>query len=60
MYNITSAGNDEKLCALCTKRANSSLYIDKWKTKISLEFLKIIQNRCKNIMQYYNYNLVTL
>ena len=59
VYNITLAGNDNK-CAICTSRANSSVYIDKWKTKTSSEFLEIIQDRCKNILQHYHYSLVTL
>ena len=57
VYNITMAGNDVR-CPLCTTRANSSALIDKWKSIMSPSFIQIIQERCKNIMDYYNYTLV--
>ena len=59
VFNITSAGKDN-MCPTCTMRANSSVYIDKWKSKMSTKFLQIIQDRCKNILQHYNYSLVSL
>ena len=59
VFNITMAGNNVT-CPMCTMRANSSVYIDKWKSKMSPEFLQIIHERCKDILQYYYYSSVIL
>ena len=59
VFNITMAGNDV-ICPTCTMRANSSVYIDKWKSRMLPQFLQIIQERCKDILQYYNYSPVSL
>ena len=59
VFNSTMAGNDI-ICPICTSRANSSVYVDKWKSQMSPKFIQLIQERCKDIMNYYNYTLVSL
>ena len=53
--NITMAGNNST-GAMSTIRANSSIHIDAWRTKLSTENLFIVQTICKSVMGQLGYH----
>ena len=55
--NITIAGNNST-GVMSTIRANSSIPIDAWRTRLNTENLFIVQTMCKSVMKqlgYYHY-----
>ena len=55
ILGITSANNPDN-CAICTTRSNSSEHIDGWKTKIKPNFLKIIEQNCRIVLDHFHYS----
>ena len=54
IINITMAGNPDG-CSICSTRSNSTLHIDKWRTKIKPSFQNIIETICIFVLRRYNY-----
>ena len=50
---ITSTGRDG--CAICSKRANSSEHVDKWRLKMTFPEVKLIDEQCQDVYEHYGF-----
>ncbi|KAK3590733.1 hypothetical protein CHS0354_030968 [Potamilus streckersoni] len=50
-----TSGGKEKKCMLCTQKANSSETASKWRTKIDLRYMKLIDHVCEKLYEAAGY-----
>ncbi|XP_061193459.1 carbohydrate sulfotransferase 1-like isoform X2 [Saccostrea echinata] len=50
---ITSMGLHS--CAICSKRANSSEHVEKWRLKLTFSDVHLIDKECKSVYEHYRF-----
>ncbi|XP_062604910.1 carbohydrate sulfotransferase 3-like [Saccostrea cucullata] len=50
---ITSAGLSS--CAICSKRANSSEHVEKWRLKLAFKDVQLIDKECLSVYKHYGF-----
>jgi hypothetical protein len=51
--SITSTGVDS--CAICSRRANSSEHVQKWRHKLEFSDVQVIDNECQRVYEHYGF-----
>lgn len=51
--SITSTGVDS--CAICSKRANSSEHVQKWRHKMGFSDVQLIDKECQSVYDHYGF-----
>lgn len=50
---ITSTGRDG--CAICSRRANSSEHVEKWRLNLKYSEVKLIDKQCQETYEHYGF-----